>query len=344
MTNIDYDLKNKTFEELGELLGRSGRKKYLCKEVFGAIHNGLTAEVDGLEMLPGEFRRLLVGRGYYISQLKLVKKFTDPDGTVKYLFELPDGNRIETVLMFLKARKTVCISSQAGCRMGCDFCATAKLKFARSLTAAEIVDQVNRTADDVDKVDNVVYMGMGEPFDNFDETVRSLQILNHHAGQYIGQSHLTVSTCGIVEGIRKFAQVTPQCNLAISLHSGDPQQRALLMGSARKNSLDEIIRAVGDYQAVTNKRVMFEYCMIAGVNDGDRDAAALLKTLDGLKASVNLIEFNPYASSEFTPAGRERIKTFFDILMKANLETTIRYKRGEQINAACGQLGADWLK
>ena len=334
-----------TLPELEELVLALDAKKYLAKYIFSFIHAKDAQSIGDITTLSKEFRTTLTEQGYYISHLNLVEKFVDPDGTIKYLFELHDGVRLETVLMINgpTKRKTLCISCQAGCRMGCAFCATAKLKFHRDLTAAEIVDQVNKVVADSGPINNIVYMGMGEPLDNYDNVMRSLHIINHHAGKNIGQRHLTISTCGIADGIIKFADEQLQVHLAISLHCTNNDERKKIMGSAKKYSLDTLMDAIKIYQQKTNRRVMFQFCMMSGFNDSDHDAKDLIKLLKGLNANVNLIEFNPHPGCEFQATSQQQIGRFMDILMKAGIETTVRYRRGRAIKAACGQLGAAWL-
>ncbi len=339
---MNKDLKNYTFVEMEELIVGLGGKKYLAKYIFSFIHAKDARSIDEFTTLKKELRSRLIDDGFYISAAEMLEKLVDPDGTIKYLFGLAGGTRVESVLLTNNDRRTLCISCQAGCRMGCKFCATAMLKFKRNLTAAEIVDQVNVVSADCGGINNVVYMGMGEPFDNYDEVMRSLHILNHHAGKNIGQRHLTVSTCGLPEQILEFADEKLQVHLAISLHSATDEGRARLMPAAKTYPLKQLFEAIRGYQAVTRRRVMFEYCMIKGVNDSDAQARAILKLLKGLNANVNLIEYNPHPSCKFKPSSRERIGTFFDILMQGGVETTARYKRGQKIKAACGQLGATW--
>lgn len=336
------DLKNYTFDELEGLMDKYGGKKFHAKYIFSFIHAKDAVSIDEFTTLKKYLRTRLAEDGFYISTIDMIERLQDPDGTVKYLFELEDGVRIESVLLTNKDRRTLCISCQAGCRMGCAFCATAKLKFRRNLTAAEIVDQVNAVSADCGGVNNIVYMGMGEPLDNYDEVMRSLRILNHHAGKNIGQRHLTISTCGLPEQILQFADEKLQVHLAISLHCATDDQRAVLMPPAKRYPLKELMEAIHGYQKVTRRRVMFEYCMIKGVNDSDDDARAVLKLLKGLNANVNLIEYNTHPGCKFKPSSRERIAAFFDILMQGGIETTARYKRGQKIKAACGQLGATW--
>lgn len=339
---MNKDLKNYTFDELEELVIALGQKKYLAKYIFSFIHAKDAGSIDELTTLSKDFRKQLIDDGYFISSVEMLEKHVDPDSTIKYLFGLGDGVKIESVMLTNNDRKTLCISCQAGCRMGCRFCATAKLKFRRNLTAAEIADQVNAAAKDCGGVNNIVYMGMGEPFDNYDEVMRSLHILNHHAGKNIGQRHLTISTCGLPDKILQFAEEKLQVHLAVSLHSPDDDARIKLMPAAKKHPIKEVMEAIRGYQAKTRRRVMFEYCMIKGVNDSDEDAYAVIKLLKGLNANINLIEYNPHPGCRFKPSSRDRISAFFDILMQGKIETTARYKRGQKIKAACGQLGATW--
>ncbi|MCF7955643.1 MAG: 23S rRNA (adenine(2503)-C(2))-methyltransferase RlmN, partial [Phycisphaerae bacterium] len=336
------DLKNYTFDELVELMGEYGGKKFHARYIFSFIHAKDATSIDEFTTLKKDLRARLADDGFYIFSVDIVEKLVDPDGTIKYLFGLEDDVKVESVLLTNKDRRTLCISCQAGCRMGCAFCATAKLKFRRNLTAAEIVDQVNAVSADIGTVNNIVYMGMGEPFDNYDEVMRSLHILNHHAGKNIGQRHLTVSTCGLPDKILEFAEEKLQVHLAISLHAATDEGRAKLMPTAKAYPLKQLFEAIHGYQKVTRRRVMFEYCMIKGVNDSDEDANAVLRLIKGLNANVNLIEYNPHPGCKFKPSSRQRIEAFFDILMQGGIETTARYKRGQKIKAACGQLGATW--
>ncbi|MHC5059565.1 MAG: dual-specificity RNA methyltransferase RlmN [Planctomycetota bacterium] len=343
---MDKDLKNKTLKELEELVSDFGGKKYLAKYIFSFIHAHNAARIEDITPLSKNFRQKLIDAGYCISTMRLMEKFVDPDGTIKFLFELSDGVRVETVLMVTgdrKARKTLCVSCQSGCRMGCAFCATGQLKYSRNLTAAEIVGQVNSVVADCGAINNVVYMGMGEPMDNYDEVMRSIRIINHHAGKNIGQRHITISTCGVIEGIDRFGDEKLQVHLAISLHSSCDSTRSKIMAVAGKYRLGELFDSIKGYQKKTKRRVMFEYCMIKGLNDADSDAKALIKLLKGLSVNVNLIEYNPHDGCDFEPSSRGRIRSFVDILMNSGIEATVRYKRGQQIKAACGQLGATWL-
>ncbi len=344
---MDKDLKNQAFDQIVQLVADFGGKQFLAKYLFSFIHAHHASHIDDITPLPGDFRRRLTQQGYFISQLETIEKFVDPDGTVKFLFAADDGVRFESVLLTDAGptqRKTLCISCQAGCRMRCALCATGRLEFQRNLTAAEIVDQVYQAAETVEKINNVVYMGMGEPFDNYDEVIRSARILNHQAGANIGQRHITISTCGIPHTIQRFADEQLQFRLAVSLHAAGDRKRQRIMPIAAKYPLAELISAIKTYQQKTHRRVSFEYCMIKNLNDSPADAEALISLLKGINAAVNLIEYNPHEGCTFQTATRPTIQHFKDILMQAGIETIIRHKRGQKIKAACGQLGTTWLE
>jgi len=347
MTQMQKDLKNYTYPELAQLITELGEKKYLAKYIFSFIHAKDAVDINDITPLAKPFRQKLTEAGYYISRLNIVEKFIDPDGTIKYLFELPDGLRIESVLLTddgPKKRRTICLSCQVGCRMKCKFCATGYLKFERNLTAAEIAEQFNLAAKDTGTINNIVYMGMGEPLDNYENVIRSAAILNHHAGKNIGQRHITISTCGLPMEIQRLADEQLQPRLAVSLHAPTDELRAEIMSVARSYPIKELIDSTKAYQKKINRRITFEYCMIKGLNDSLQHAEKLAKLLKDVNASINLIEYNPHPGCDFKPTHKERIKIFADFLHKAGFETIIRYKRGQKIKAACGQLGAAYLK
>ena len=357
---MEKDLKDKTIEELEQIVVSLGQKKYLAGYIFSFIHTKNVDEISQITPLSKALRSQLAEQGYFISQFKIISKLTDPDGTIKYLFELSDGNRIETVLLFDEGppdkdirgqapmqtyggrRRTLCISTQAGCAMNCAFCATGKIKLQRNLTAAEIVDQVNIIQKEAGRIDNVVYMGMGEPLLNYDAVVRSIRILNHPAGKNIGIRHITVSTCGIVPAIKKLADEEIRPRLAISLNAPTDALRNKLMPINTKYPIKDVLAAANYYQRKAKQRVSFEYVLIKGVNDTVLYARMLARLLRDLRWRINLIEFNPHRLCEFEASGGERIRKFADVLKDAGIKTTIRFKKGQSINAACGQLGADW--
>jgi len=339
---MSMDLKDKTLGELERIVMDMGGKKYLATYIFHFLHVEGAAEISRITPLSKAFREQLIERGYDISSLTVVDKLTDKDGTAKYLFELGDGSRIETVLLLDGRRRTLCISTQVGCTMDCRFCATAKIPFERNLTAGEIADQVDVVQADTDRISNVVYMGMGEPLANYAAVVKSLGILNHPKGKNIGIRHMTVSTCGIVPAIRKLAGENVHPRLAVSLNAPSDDVRTRLMPINAKYPIADLLKAVRFYQAKTRQRVTFEYVMIKGLNDSTTQAALLVKLLKGLACNVNLIEHNPHPCCKFVGSGGQRIGRFASFLEDAGIETVVRFKMGRNIRAACGQLGADW--
>jgi 23S rRNA (adenine2503-C2)-methyltransferase len=340
---MDKDLKNKTLGELEDIVENFGQKKYLAKYTFTFIHGKDVDKISNITPLSKAFRDQLAEQGFYLSHLNTVHTLSDPDGTIKYLFELADGSRIETVLLPDGKRKTLCVSTQAGCSMSCAFCATAKLGFSRNLTAAEIVDQVNVIGKNTGKINNVVYMGMGEPLLNYNAVIKSVRILNHPLGKNIGLRHLTISTCGITEGIRKLADEDIHPRLAISLNAPTDTLRSKIMPVNKKYPVSALMDAVKYYQQKTQQRITFEYVLIKGFNDSALHARMLSKLAHKVKCNINLIEYNPYPLGSFEASSKEAVKRFVQILEDAGIETTIRYKKGRKIKAACGQLGADML-
>jgi 23S rRNA (adenine2503-C2)-methyltransferase len=342
MVNMNYDLKSKTLDELESLITEAGQKKYIAEYIFGFIHTKGAADVSQITPLSKLFRKYLTDAGFYISSLEIARKLTDDEGTTKYLFELSDGNAVEAVLLLDEDRKTLCISTQVGCAMNCTFCATARIPFKRNLSAGEIADEVYKVEKDASEITSVVYMGMGEPLNNYDEVIKSVRILNDPKGRNVGIRHITISTCGIVPAIKALADETIHPRLAISLNAPTNALRSKLMAINRKYPLETLLNAVQGYIVKTKCEVTFEYMMIAGINDSSLHAKMTAKLLKHLKCKVNLIEFNPTPFSDFKPSGKEAMERFKRILEQAGIRTMIRLKRGRDIKAGCGQLGADW--
>jgi 23S rRNA (adenine2503-C2)-methyltransferase len=340
---MEKDLKNMTLPQLEQLTAEFKQKPFLARYIFTFIHQKVCTSLDQITTLSKAFRAELQKNEYFISSLKTIQKFEDPDGTVKFVFELPDGCRIEAVRLMDDERNTFCISTQVGCRMGCLFCATGQLKYQRNLSAAEIVDQVYQMEKVCGKAQNLVYMGMGEPFDNYEQTMNSVAIINHPDGRNIGIRHITLSTCGLPDKILQLAEEPLQPRLAVSLHGPDDATRNKIMRISHTYSIRELMAALREYQQMTKRRITFEYCMIRDVNDSPQQARQLAKLAQDLKCNVNLIEFNPFEGCDFAPATQSSIKHFAAILEREGVETVIRFKRGQSIRAACGQLGADWL-
>jgi len=340
---MSRDLKDKTPGEIEQIVESLGGKKYLAGYIFHFIHTKDAEEISEIKPLSKVFREQLAGQGYFISRLSVLNKLADKDGTAKYAFALGDGGRIETVLLLDGTRRTLCVSIQVGCAMGCGFCATGKLRFRRNLTAAEIADQVNAVQKDAGRISNVVYMGMGEPLANYAAVVKSLGILNHPKGKNIGIRHITVSTCGLAPEIRKLASEDVHPRLAVSLNAPTDALRTKLMPINAKYPIAELLKAVRFYQDRTRQRVTFEYVLIKGLNDSAGHAKMLVNLLKGLACNVNLIEHNPFPTCKYDGSGSARIREFAAVLGQAGIETTTRFRMGRNIKAACGQLGADWL-
>jgi len=341
---MDKDLKNKTLSELEDIVEGLGQKRYLARYIFTFVHSKNATGISDISPLSKSFRSYLVNQGYYISQLNTVQTFTDPDGTIKYLFELTDGNRIETVLLSDGKRKTLCVSTQVGCAINCAFCATAKLKLKRNLTAAEIVDQLNIIQKDKGKINNIVYMGIGEPLQNYEAVLKSVRIINNPKGKNIGLRHLTISTCGIADAIKKLAHEDIRPRLAISLNAPNDTLRSKIMPINKRYPIAVLMAAVKYYQLKTGMRVTFEYVLIKNLNDSASHAQILSKLARQVRCNINLIEYNPHPLCPFTASSKETIRHFKQILDRAGIETAIRFKKGCKIKAACGQLGVELLK
>lgn len=325
-------------KELQELLEGMGQQKFRAKQIFSWIGKG-AGEIDDMSDLSKALReelKLFASMSSLNIKRKLVSSI---DGTVKYLFEMSDGNVIESVLMEYKHGFTVCISSQVGCKMGCSFCASTRAGFMRNLTAGEMLEQVLAIQRDSGKhVGNVVIMGIGEPFDNYDNVMKFMRLIHDPEGMNMGYRHITVSTCGLIPEIIRFTGENLPINLSISLHAPNDLLRRDIMPVGRKYSIDKIIEVCKIYTEATKRRITFEYAMLAGVNDSAGNAAELAKLLKGMLCHVNLIPANPVEGAGFNQSSRRRVEEFRDILERQGIETTIRRELGADINAACGQL------
>lgn len=339
MTNLfSYSLP-----KLEDLMLFIGQKKYRATQIFKWIYEKRVTNFDEMSDVSLSFREFLKDN-YTLDKPKIFKKQVSSDGTIKLLLELKDGNKIETVLMRYNYGNVACVSSEVGCNMGCCFCASGLLKKKRELTVDELVGQV-LVLDDLLKSENkrvthVVVMGTGEPFDNYDNVLDFIRILNHPHGLAIGARHITVSTCGIVDKIKKYAHEGLQINLAISLHASNDQLRNKIMPINFKYNLTELMEAVKYYEKVANRRVTFEYILLKGVNDSKENALELVNLIKGTLAYVNLIPFNPVEELKYKRSDSKTVHQFLDILMKNNVTATIRKEFGTDIDAACGQLRA----
>ena len=332
------DIKALLPEELRAELTGLGLPAYRSRQIFSWLARGVTS-FEEMTDLSKDLRRTLAER-YEIPCLTLLKKQVSAlDGTVKLLWELPDGESVETVLMRYKHGNTVCISSQVGCRMGCAFCASTIGGKIRDLTPSEMLDEVLRTGLETDaEISNIVLMGIGEPLDNFDNVIRFLRLVNHPDGANIGMRHISLSTCGLVEGIDKLAALNLQLTLSVSLHAPDNETRSKLMPVNRAYDVDALFEACERYFAKTGRRISFEYAMVRDVNDTPRHGALLAKRLRGTGAHVNLIRLNYVSERGLLPSTEERVKEFSKTLSDAGVTVTVRRRLGSDIDAACGQL------
>ncbi len=314
---------------------------YRTKQAREAVFSKLIENWEEASNLPSALREKL---NQEVPLEIDFKKFISSDGaTIKFLITLADGEKIESVLMRHEGRNTVCVSSEVGCPLACAFCATGKMGFKRNLSVGEIVEQVLCSArllkKEKQKVDNVVFMGMGEPFLNYENVLAAIKIINDQKGLGLGARHISISTAGIVEGIRKFTKESMQVNLAISLHAPNDKLRGEIMPVGKKYNIKKIMAAVGEYLEATSRKVMFEYLMIKNFNDRPehaRELAALLGQLPRQLIFVNLILYNP--TGDFLPSKKEDVIKFKEILVRAGIFTTERYRFGRGVKGACGQL------
>lgn len=337
-TTRSRDIRLLTLEELQDLVKELGQPAFRAKQLNEWIHDKNVCSFDEMTNLPAALREKLSERFSFNVPVELVKQVSK-DGSCKYLLQFSDGVSVETVGMPNRNKLAVCISSQAGCAMGCSFCATGLAGLSRSLTAQEMVDQVLHVARDFgERVTSVVFMGQGEPFANFDATVQALRILNDPDGLAIGARHLTVSTCGVIPGIRRFAELPEQFTLAISLHSAIQGTRNQLMPGVKKYTLLRLHEAIQLYVEKTGRRPTYEFAMIDGINDTNPEMQALVDFCAGTLCHVNLIQLNNIPDSPFRPSPIEKVESLQRRLTMHGVETTIRNSRGSDIDAACGQL------
>ena len=336
------DIKSYTLSEMAALFKELGEPAFRAGQVFRWLHRGVTSFQD-MSDLSKSLREKLAETctiSYITAQRKQVSAL---DGTIKYLWQLPDGNCIETVLMRYKHGNTVCISSQVGCRMGCAFCASTLGGKIRDLTPAEMLDQVLFTQlDSGEPISNIVLMGIGEPLDNFDTVMRFLELVNAPEGLNIGMRHISLSTCGLADKIDLLAQRKLQLTLSVSLHAPDDETRSKIMPVNRSVNVERLIRACHDYFKVTGRRISFEYAMIDGVNDSDEQADLLAGLVRGIAAHVNLIPLNHVEESPLKPS--RRVKQFQQRLEKHGVTVTVRRRLGSDIDASCGQLRRKAMK
>lgn len=334
MKNIkDYNL-----DELKQEFIQLGQKPYRAEQVFKWIYEENITSFDEMTNLSLDLREKLK-QNFKICIFNIVKKQESRDGTKKYLFDILDGNMIETVLMEYHHGKSLCVSSQVGCKMGCKFCASTGIKFIRNLSSGEIVEQLLAVQrDEKIKISNVVFMGIGEPLDNYDNVINAIKILNNQKGLNIGARHISISTSGLVPKIYKLAKENLQCTLSVSLHATTDEKRSAMMPVNNSYNIEELMKACKDYIKTTNRRISFEYALAKDNNDNLEDAKRLIKLLKGMLCHVNLIPINKIENGQFIKSSNENIIRFRDYLNEHGIVATIRRELGSDIDAACGQL------
>ena len=334
MKNIkDYNL-----DELKEEFIKIGEKSYRAEQVFKWLYQEEVTSFDDMTNLSLELREKLK-KEFTLNNFKILKKQESVDETKKYLFDVLDGNAIETVLMEYHHGKTICVSSQIGCKMGCKFCASTGIKFIRNLTSGEIVEQILAVQrDEKTKISNIVFMGIGEPLDNYDNVLKAISILNNPKGLNIGARHISISTSGIVPKIYELADRDYQFTLSISLHATNDEKRSKMMPINNKYNIEELMKACKYYIKKTNKRISFEYALAKDNNDNLEDAKELVKLLKGMLCHVNLIPINKIENGQYIKSTNENIIKFRDYLNANGITATIRRELGSDIDAACGQL------
>ena len=339
------DMKSMNITELEDLLKELGEPKFRAKQIFDWLH---AKQVDSFEEMTNLSKGLRekLSETASINGVEIVRKLVSQiDGTRKYLFALSDGAIIESVLMKYEHGNTVCISTQVGCRMGCKFCASTLDGVERGLTAGEMLSQIYAIQKDCgERVHGTVLMGSGEPLDNYDNVVKFLRLINDPKGQNMGQRHITLSTCGLVEKMYDLAEEDLQITLAVSLHAPNDGIRTQTMPIAKVYSMEKLLQACRDYADKTKRRITFEYALIHGVNDGDEHAWELVKKLRDMLCHVNLIPVNHVKERNYVKSTADRVKRFAGILNENGVETTVRRKLGSDIAAACGQLRRSHMK
>lgn len=336
------NIYNYTKQDLENYFLEIGETKFRAAQVFDWLYIKRVTSFDLMTNLKKDLIKYLK-ENFSMDTIKLVKKQSDVD-VKKYLFELYDGNKIEAVLMNHDYGNSLCVSTEVGCNMGCRFCESGRLKKVRNLFAFELVLQILKVEEDIkERVSHVVLMGIGEPFDNYDNVMKFINIINDPKGINIGIRHITVSTCGIVPKIKEFTKEKTGVNLAISLHAPTDLVRDKIMPINKAYKIGDIMDAVRDYIAKTNRRVTFEYILLKGVNDSEECAIKLVHLLKGINCYVNLIPYNETSHIEYKTSPKVTINRFYDILKEGNINVTIRREFGSKVSAACGQLRSEQI-
>lgn len=331
------NIYNLTYEQLENFLIDNNQKKYRASQIFEWLYDKRVSSYDEMSNLSKDLI-LLLKESFSIEKLEIVSQEIDTDVS-KFLFKLKDNEHIESVLMRHNYGLSLCISSQVGCNMSCSFCESGRRKKVRNLSAYEMVLQIMMIEELIkEKITHIVIMGIGEPFDNYDNLVSFIKIANYHKALNIGSRHITVSTCGIVPKIYEFSKLPYQVNLAISLHAADDELRNFLMPINKAYPLDELIKAVKDYVKSTNRRVTFEYILLKDINDKEEHAKKLCRLVKGINCYINLIPYNENSNILYKRSKKDTIMRFYDIIKKEGINVTIRKEFGSNISAACGQL------
>lgn len=329
-----------TQEQMIDAFQDMGEKKFRATQVFEWLYRQNVQSFEQMNNLSLDLRNKL-SRKYFIGPLKIEEKQVSQDGTIKYLLQLSDGGFIETVLMIHDYGRSLCVTSQLGCNMGCRFCASGLLKKQRNLTAGEIVNQVLTVMQDTgERISHVVVMGTGEPFDNYEAVMDFVRIINHPKGLAIGARHITISTCGLCDAIQRYSDEGIQTNLAISLHAPNDEIRNELMPINKRYSMDELRKTIEEYIKKTNRRVTFEYILLRGINDELKHARQLAHYIRGLNAYVNLIPYNAVDEHGYQQSSIEDVEAFKSELLRLKINVTLRKEHGRDIDGACGQLRA----
>ena len=333
------DIRSLTQEEMKVFVTEIGEKPFRGKQIYQWLHEKQVTSFDEMTNLSAKLRERLKETSTLTVLKEVTVQTSALDGTKKYLFELEDGNMVESVLMRYHHGNSVCISSQAGCRMGCKFCASTLDGLVRGLTPAEMLEQIYRIGADIgERISNVVVMGTGEPLDNYENLLKFIHILTEEGGLHISQRNLTVSTCGIVPRIRQLADEKLQITLALSLHASTQEKREEIMPVAKAYDLTQVLDACKYYFEQTGRRISFEYSLIEGVNDSAEDVRNLASLLRGMNCHVNLIPVNPIKERDFSQPDTKAVREFQNKLEKCGINVTIRREMGRDIDGACGQL------
>ena len=336
MNIYDYTIK-----QLEDYFISKGEKKFKAVQVFEWLYQKRVKSFEEMTNIKKEVISYLK-KDFKINSLEILTKQEDVD-VIKYLFKLEDNNKIEAVLMKHDYGNSLCVSSQVGCNMGCKFCESGRLKKVRNLNASEMVLQLLKIEEDLNiRISHLVLMGIGEPFDNYENVIKFIDIINTPKGIALGSRHITVSTCGIIPKIKEFIKDGKQVNLAISLHASNDKLRNQLMPISKVYKLEDLMKTIKEYIKQTNRRVTFEYILLKGVNDKYENAVELSKLLKGMNCYVNLIPYNETSHIEFKKSDQNTILKFYDTLKKNNIGVTIRREFGKKVSAACGQLRANY--